>query len=100
VLDSGITNLLTCTSRRPRTTPWRRRAAARPDALGGLPLDVLAKLRKAVIAARYNEIIKIIETVRTTEPSLATELLRMADLFDYDRIRHFLNSGKDDENGR
>ena len=70
------------------------------SALRTLPVDVVAKLRTAVVAARYNELLKIIEIVRTTEPNLATALLKMADLFDYDGMRHFLNSGKEDEHGR
>ena len=61
------------------------------DALSGLSPDVLAKLRNAVIAARYGEIVKIIETIRVIEPNLATELRRMADLFDYDGMREFLS---------
>ena len=49
------------------------------------------QLRKAVVAARYQEIYKIVETIRSTEPSLATGLRRMADRFDYDGMRDLLN---------
>jgi CheY-like chemotaxis protein len=59
-------------------------------ALRSLPPDLLASLRKAVIAARYGEIVKIIETIRATEPKVATELRRMADLFDGDGMLELL----------
>jgi PAS domain S-box-containing protein len=60
------------------------------DALRALPVEVLGKLRQAVIAARYDEIVEIIEALRITDPSMAAELRRMADLFDYDGMRAFL----------
>ncbi|PKN23866.1 MAG: hybrid sensor histidine kinase/response regulator [Deltaproteobacteria bacterium HGW-Deltaproteobacteria-22] len=62
------------------------KAAHRP-----LSPDVLARLRKAVISARYNDIVKIVETIRVKEPDLATDLRRMLDLFDYDGMRELLS---------
>jgi PAS domain S-box-containing protein len=59
-------------------------------ALRTFPDDVLGRLRKAVVAARYDEIVEIIETIRNIEPKVATQLRRMADLFDYDRLRELL----------
>jgi FixJ family two-component response regulator len=53
--------------------------------------DTRNRLREAVLAARYDEIVVLIENVRITHPNLATELRRMADLFDYDGMRAFLD---------
>jgi PAS domain S-box-containing protein len=62
------------------------------DALRALPAEVVARLRRAVIAARYDEIVEIVEALRITDPKLATELRRMADFFDYDGMRDLLES--------
>ena len=52
-----------------------------------LPEDILARLRTAVTAARYNDIVELIETIRATEPDLAIQLRRMVEAFDYDTMR-------------
>jgi len=39
-------------------------------ALQAMPRDVLAKLGRAVIAARYDEIVEFIEAVRMTKPKV------------------------------
>ena len=54
-----------------------------------LPLEVLGRLRKAVVAARHYEIVEIIEAIRDTEPDVAKGLRRMASLFDYEWTRDF-----------
>jgi hypothetical protein len=59
-------------------------------ALQALPEDVLGALRKAVAAARYDDIVAIVETIRITEPAMATGIRRMAEIFDYDGIRDLL----------
>jgi FixJ family two-component response regulator len=59
-------------------------------ALQALPDDVLGELRKAVAAARYDDIVEIVETIRITEPDVATGLRRMVEIFDYDGIRELL----------
>jgi nitrogen-specific signal transduction histidine kinase/FixJ family two-component response regulator len=61
------------------------------EALRGLPSEVLGKLRQAVIAARYDELVVLIEIIRNTDPRLASVLRGMADLFDYDGLRDILN---------
>jgi len=61
------------------------------EASRALPPAVLNRLRQAVIAARYDEIVELAETIRITDPNLATELRRMADLFDYDGMRELLS---------
>ena len=60
------------------------------ESLRGLPEDLLGKLLKAVIAARYDDIVEIIETLRATNPNEATVLLRMAQAFDYVLLRRVL----------
>jgi dissimilatory sulfite reductase (desulfoviridin) alpha/beta subunit len=52
----------------------------------------VARLRRAVIAARYDEIVETVEALRITDPKLATELRRMADFFDYHGMRDLLES--------
>jgi CheY-like chemotaxis protein len=58
--------------------------------LQAVPEQVLGALRKAVAAARYDDIVAIVETIRITEPSLAKGLRRMAEIFDYDGMRELL----------
>ena len=89
VLDSGITHLGDGPEAAEGDAEDKRPVVK--DLLSSIAPDVLAKLRKAVIAARYNEIVRIVETFRSTEPRLATELMRMVDLFDYDGIRDILS---------
>jgi CheY-like chemotaxis protein len=60
------------------------------DALQALPQDILGRLRKAVIAARYDEIVELVETIRIADPNLAAGLRRMVDMFDYDGMRDLL----------
>jgi CheY-like chemotaxis protein len=60
------------------------------NALRALPPDVLNRLRQAVIATRYDEIVELLETVRIADTNLATELRSMADVFDYDGMRALL----------
>jgi CheY-like chemotaxis protein len=58
--------------------------------LQALPEEILVALRKAVAAARYDDIVAIVETIRITAPSMANGLRRMAEIFDYDGIRELL----------
>ncbi|MFH2113267.1 MAG: response regulator, partial [Spirochaetota bacterium] len=55
-------------------------------ALRALPPGTLASLREASIAARYDEIVQMIGTIRITSPGLADGLKEMADAFDYQGI--------------
>jgi len=58
--------------------------------LQALPEEVLGALRKAVAAARYDDIVAIVETIRITEPDVASGLRRMAEIFDYDGMKDLL----------
>ena len=64
-------------------------------ALAALSPEVLGKLRKAVIAARYDELVELVETIRLTEPKVAAGLRRMADHFDYQGLRDLLSRCKE-----
>jgi CheY-like chemotaxis protein len=66
------------------------------DALQALSPEILGKLGEAVIAARYGEVVEIVETIRTTHPDLAARLRRMADDFDYDGMRGLLSQRKEE----
>jgi hypothetical protein len=59
-------------------------------ALAALSAEVRGDLCKAVIAARYDEIVKLVETIRATQPAVADGLRRMADQFDYQGMRELL----------
>jgi two-component system, cell cycle sensor histidine kinase and response regulator CckA len=59
-------------------------------AFQALPDKVMGELCSAVAAARYDDIVEIVETIRITEPAVATELRRLAEIFDYDGIRALL----------
>jgi len=61
------------------------------DALRTIPKDLLDKLREAVIAKHYDETVSIIETIRVTDHDVANELSRMADLYDFVRLRDLLS---------
>ncbi len=65
--------------------------------LRALPPATLANLREASIAARYDELVQIIGTIRIASPDLADGLKELADAFDYQGI---LNSiGRQDGEG-
>ena len=64
------------------------------DALRALPTEVLDRLKRAVIAARHEEMVEIVESIRITEPDLAAGLMRMVDLFDYEGMRNVLGQHK------
>jgi hypothetical protein len=57
---------------------------------------VLGKLRKAVVAARHDEIVDLVESIRTKEPEVAASLRRMADHFDYQGLRDLLSRCKEE----
>jgi len=59
-------------------------------AVGALPVDLLGRLRRAVVAARHDELVALVETTRSTQPEVATGLRWMADAFDYDGLRSLL----------
>jgi two-component system, cell cycle sensor histidine kinase and response regulator CckA len=83
VLDYGITDPADEREQAVKADAEMKEQPLDRDALRALSQDLLGKLRKAVIAAHYDEIVDLIETIRTTEPEVAAGLRRMADLFDY-----------------
>jgi two-component system cell cycle sensor histidine kinase/response regulator CckA len=92
VLDSGDTKPADGHEPEAKADAEVKKQSLAGEALRALPQDVLNRLRQAVIAARYDEIVVLIEILRLTDPNLATELSRMADLFDYDGMQNLLNS--------
>jgi CheY-like chemotaxis protein len=92
VLDSGDTKPADGHEPEAKADAEVKKQSLAGEALRALPQDVLNRLRKAVIAARYDEIVVLIEILRLTDPNLATELSRMADLFDHDGMQNLLNS--------
>ena len=100
VLDSGIKNLADGHEQPFKDEAEKKEQPLDQAALRHLPPDVRASLRKAVIAARYNEIVTIIEMIRVTEPNVATKLRRMTDLFDYDGMRDLLSDKTESQRGR
>jgi CheY-like chemotaxis protein len=61
------------------------------DALQALPPELLDSLWEAVVAARYDEIVALIETIRVIDPQVATRLGEKAEIFDYDGLRRLLS---------
>ena len=90
VLDIGGIDLVDEREHAANTDTKTKKHHIDKVALGRIAPDVLGKLRKAVVAARHSEIVKIVETIRDTEPGLAAELQRMADQFDHDGMRELL----------
>ena len=68
----------------------RWRIATDRAALRALPEEVLQGLCKAVLAARYDEIVELVESIRSAQPELAATLRRLAERFDYDGIKRLL----------
>jgi two-component system cell cycle sensor histidine kinase/response regulator CckA len=64
----------------------------RGETLRAVSSATLGKLGKALVAARYDEIVELIETIRTDDPQAATALRKMADLYDYDGLRVILGA--------
>jgi len=60
-------------------------------ALQALPPELLDRLWEAVTAARYDEIVALIETIRGIDPQVATRLGQKAEIFDYDGLRQLLS---------
>jgi len=87
VLDDGIANL--ADGREPEVGAGSDADTLPSDmvALRQLPQDMRLDLLRAVIAARYEDAIEIIESIRKTAPDAAIPLRRMLDQFDYDGIR-------------
>jgi signal transduction histidine kinase/ActR/RegA family two-component response regulator len=95
VLDSGIPSRVDVPEPAGEVAAEVEKKQIDWTALGKVPGDMLCKLRTAVIAARYDEIVEVIETIRTTEPGVATGLGLLADRFDYDGLRSVLGDSRD-----
>jgi CheY-like chemotaxis protein len=90
VLDSEIANPAGESTRAIEVDP-RTEQKEFDSALLALPPELLDKLWEAVIAARYEEIVALIETIRAMNPQLATRLGQKVDCFDYDGLRRLLS---------
>ena len=91
VLDSGVASPADRHAQPVEADAETKEQPLDRDALRALPQEVVTNLRRAVIAARYDEIVEIVETLRITDPNLASGLRRMADAFDYDGLRGLLS---------
>jgi two-component system cell cycle sensor histidine kinase/response regulator CckA len=100
VLDGGVRN--PADGNDPAVEPDVEKQEQPLDQAGvrALPADVLGELRRAVIAARYDEMVELVETLRTTQPDVAAGLRRMADRFDYDGLGDLLGERKEEPSGR
>jgi len=96
VLDSGVTNLADGHEEAVEPDAEKQEQLLDRDALRALAPELLGKLRKAVIAARYDEIVQLVETIRITQPDVATGLRRMLERFDYDGLRDLLRQWKEE----
>jgi CheY-like chemotaxis protein len=90
VLDGGVPNLADGNDPAVEPDVEKKEQPLDEDAVRALPPDVLGKLREAAIAARYDQIVELVETLRITQPDVAARLRPMADRFDYDGMRDLL----------
>jgi hypothetical protein len=91
VLDDGTDKVAQGREPAPGPDVEKKELPLNRDTLRLLSPDLLDRLRKAVIAARYDEIVGLIDMVRITQPDVAEGLNRMANLFDYDGMRDILS---------
>ncbi len=63
------------------------------EASRSLPQDVADELRTAIVSARYDELIGLIDSIQTATPAVAVSLRRMAEQFDYDGMQALLGLG-------
>jgi two-component system, cell cycle sensor histidine kinase and response regulator CckA len=84
VLDGAAAPDETQTGSTPATVP------ADNTALTAFPAEVLARLRKAAMAARIDDMAAIVEHIRATQPTLAAQLGQLVESFDYAGIRTLL----------
>jgi hypothetical protein len=94
VLDGGLLNHADGNGPAEEPDVEKKEQPLDEDAVPALAPDVLGKLREAVIAARYDEIVELLDTIRVTQPDVAARLRRMADLFDYDGMRDLLGDAR------
>ena len=99
VLDGGITSPADEHAPAVQDDTERNEQPLDSSTLRSLPQGLLGRLREAVIAARYDEMVELVETIRITEPDVATGLRRMADLFDYHGLRELLNPSTEGQSG-
>ena len=97
VLDGGITNLADGREQAVKAGGDMEEQPRDIDAIRGVLQDMRGKLRKAAMAARCDELVELVETIRMTEPDAATLLRRMVDLFDYDGLRDLLTQGTEEQ---
>jgi FixJ family two-component response regulator len=100
VLDGGFTDFADGHEQTVEADSEKKEQPLDQDAVRALPADVLDKLRKAVVAARYDEIVELVETLRSTQPEVAARLRRMADRFDYDGLQDLLSEREDEQSDR
>jgi two-component system, cell cycle sensor histidine kinase and response regulator CckA len=59
-------------------------------ALQALPADITRRLLDAVVSARHDEMIELVEIIRMTDPQVADGLSHRVDNFEYEALREFL----------
>jgi PAS domain S-box-containing protein len=91
VLDEGLTHVADGPMQAAEDDAEAPEHRLDQDALRAFPPPVLAELRQAVVAARYDDVVALVEIMRSTAPGVATELRRMAARYDSDGLLKFLN---------
>jgi two-component system, cell cycle sensor histidine kinase and response regulator CckA len=91
VLDGGITD---SDSVRAPVAQAEAEPGNQPldeNAVRAVAPEIVSKLRAAVIAARYDEILELVESIRPAHPDLSARLRRMAVDFDYEGMQALLS---------
>jgi CheY-like chemotaxis protein len=61
-----------------------------PQSLKGLPPDLLAALRDAVVTADLDQMLAQIENIETRDPGIGRHLRRLAEDFEYEKLLRLL----------
>ena len=90
VLDDGSVTATGDNLRAIAPAPEVKERSRDQAALRALPEDVRKRLHEAVIAARYDELSELVESIHSEQPELGANLRRLAERFDYDEIQELL----------
>ncbi|MBN1527501.1 MAG: response regulator [Thermoleophilaceae bacterium] len=70
-----------------------------PEVVRALAPELRKRLRQAVVSARQDELVALLEASRQTAPEAVDGLLRLVDRFDYDGLRDLLAPSTEDADG-
>jgi len=90
VLDSGVRSHVSEQEQAGGAETTTHAESLSYSAIPVLPAELLGRLLNAVVRARHDEVIELIETIRTRNPELAEGLRQKAENFEYEALRDIL----------